>query len=314
MSVLPTFADVKDVVESHYPLPLAAVFHCCRVTAPENLGGRHKSLIDLFEVFVKLVCICQLQEARGLFPRLREMLPQREKSLEFIRHPSLGSWVGLLRTLSDLMPELPKDSWISRIAYWSHVSKTDGSSTALQSLAEIKVVNVEKRSRRPHLELCNALVSYLKSERGCFLSYGLWTLSLTVASLLLSQSYKVAFPIAIKRSVDYSLIYAVSSPAVRYTIMLTLFVFRYSQKSLKPMLTRIAESKPLPAELAAPPVRISLAQRLLREMDSLWAFLEVQRVELTNYRAEKLYILVFCSAGTGGFQRGGSARCGGNYH
>jgi len=87
---LPSFADVKSTVESSYPTPIASVFRRCRVASKEDLGGRHKNLVDLFEVFTKFLCIVQLQEARQKIPNLKDRLPQKEKTLQFLKRPSLG--------------------------------------------------------------------------------------------------------------------------------------------------------------------------------------------------------------------------------
>ena len=81
MNPLGNFNDIKVLVEGSYPNPIATVFRKCRTARREDIGGRHKNLIDLFEVFVKFLCVVQLQEARRVIPDLKDRLPQKEKTL-----------------------------------------------------------------------------------------------------------------------------------------------------------------------------------------------------------------------------------------
>ena len=88
---LHSLEDVEAVVEERYPTPVAAVFRRCRVASPEDLGGRHRDLVDLFEVLVKRLCIVQLQEAPHIVPGLRDRLPRKEKTLYAALSKSLRS-------------------------------------------------------------------------------------------------------------------------------------------------------------------------------------------------------------------------------
>ena len=55
--------STRAYTESALPQPLAVVARRYRIMPTEDLGGRHKALVDLFEVLVKFMCIVQLQEA-----------------------------------------------------------------------------------------------------------------------------------------------------------------------------------------------------------------------------------------------------------
>jgi hypothetical protein len=161
---LPGLEDIKASVESTYPTPIAAVFRRCRVASREDLGGRHKNLMDLFEVFVKYLCVVQLQEARQVVPNLRDRLPQKDKTLQFLKRPSIGGWLGLLRILCGLGPGSAEPVWMRRIADWYAEPKTVENSAALAALGEIEGVKYEKRTKAPNAEICNALVNYRNKQ------------------------------------------------------------------------------------------------------------------------------------------------------
>jgi hypothetical protein len=156
-------ADVKQDVESSYPIPLAAACRRCRQVPLEDVGGKHRSLIDLFEVHVKFLTIVALQDARNHVANLVDRLPQKEKALEFLKRPSLGAWVGLLRTLCKLEDVRDRSHWLKVIAEWYSADKTNESASALEALESCDV-NLNRRSRMPHAELCNALVTYRNKQ------------------------------------------------------------------------------------------------------------------------------------------------------
>lgn len=160
MSGLLTFEGIKSTVESHYPTPVASVFRRCRVTKKEDLGGRHKNVIDLFEVFTKFLCIVQLQEARQYFPNLKERLPEKGKTLEFLKRPSLGQWNGLIRILCKLDLSTSETTWISKIAKWYSQGKNEENTHILKCLADITEINFQRKTKTPNAEICNALVNY----------------------------------------------------------------------------------------------------------------------------------------------------------
>jgi len=165
MNELLTYDDVKDVVESRYPMPIAAVFRKCRTASPQDLGGRHKNLVDLFEVLVKFLCIVYLQQARRTIPNLKARLPNKEKTLDFLRHPSLGGWVGLLRILCDVETDASQSKWMTLIADWYSEPRNEGNRQLLGLLADVGA-RYEKRSRTPNAEICNALVNYRNKQLG----------------------------------------------------------------------------------------------------------------------------------------------------
>jgi hypothetical protein len=160
MRQLLTFEDVKLSVESCYPTPVATVFRKCRIANKQDLGGRHKNLIDLFESFVKFLCIVQLQEARQCVANLKERLPQKEKTLEFLKRPSLGGWLSLLRILCNVEYGPSKPRWGNVIAPWYQQPRTPETAEALSLFGEIRDVPFDARSRAPIAEICNALVGY----------------------------------------------------------------------------------------------------------------------------------------------------------
>ncbi|MBI3039646.1 hypothetical protein HYY75_11490, partial [bacterium] len=153
------FSQISATVKSRYPAPIAGAFQKLRNTPEEDLGGRQKSLIDLFEVFIKFLTVLFLQEARKGISNLREMLPQREKTFEFLKKPSLGSWIRLLRTLSEIETPL-KSVWISPIAKWFKTPKSQEFREVFQRLEGIPNLNFEPKSKTPIAEICNSLVTY----------------------------------------------------------------------------------------------------------------------------------------------------------
>jgi len=115
MSQFLTFDMIKNDVESNYPTLIATVFRKCRISSEADTGGRHKELIDLYEVLLKFLCVVLLQEARQVFPNFRDRLPQGGKTLEFLKRPSLGGWVGLLRILSITEFGSAETQWLPQI-------------------------------------------------------------------------------------------------------------------------------------------------------------------------------------------------------
>jgi len=158
------FSSIKSLVETQYPLPIASVFRRCRIAKTRDLGGRHKNLNDLFEVFIKILCIGQLQEARTNVPNLKELLPQKEKSLDFLKRPSLGQWVGLLRILSNLDTRITKTGWLHQVAEWYKQPRNSDTTLVLSLLSELKEMNYDKRTKYPNAEICNALVNYRNKQ------------------------------------------------------------------------------------------------------------------------------------------------------
>ena len=160
MNELLTFDVIKRDVENAYPAPIARVFRKYRILSEGDLGGRHKDLIDLYEILVKFLCVVLLQEARRLLPDLRHRLPQGEKSLYFLKHPPLGGWVGLLRTLNHLDLGSAESHWFQYISQWYFQKKTSENTAILHLFDQITGINYDTRTRTPHAEICNAFVTY----------------------------------------------------------------------------------------------------------------------------------------------------------
>lgn len=155
-----TLENIKSTVESTYPNPVAAVFRKCRTTSQDDLGSRYNNLKDLFEIFLKLTCVIALQDARNSTPNLRDLLPQKEKTLEFLKRPSIGGWMGLLRVLCNLQPLKVAPIWLSQITEWYNAPKSKESGEILALFSEFGGVNYQKKSKTPNAEICNALVTY----------------------------------------------------------------------------------------------------------------------------------------------------------
>ena len=166
MDNLLTFEEIKESIQLAYPLPIASVFRRTRTMGKENLGGRHKSLVDLFEVFVKFICIAQLQYARKCVSNLKDRLPQKEKTLEFLRRPKLGEWIGLLRILNQVHYSSPVPFLTENIQAWYSQTQNVQNNEALALLAGIDGLNFDRRTKTPNAELCNALTTYRNKKIG----------------------------------------------------------------------------------------------------------------------------------------------------
>ena len=153
------FEDIKDVVQQTYPTPIAEVFRRCRTAEPSDLGGRHKGIIDLFEVFSKFLCIVLLQEGRKHLPNLVGVLPRQSRTLGFLKRPSLGGWIGLLRILTNLKAHPSGTRWWDSIGDWYHASKDGLAEGVLADLVALTGTQIQGKGRTPWAELCNAMVT-----------------------------------------------------------------------------------------------------------------------------------------------------------
>jgi hypothetical protein len=152
--------SIKALVEGEYPLPIAAVFRRVRTTRQEDLGGRSKGLFDLVEVFLKLICMVALQEARLHTPHLRDLLPQKEKTLEFLRHPSLGGWLGLLRVLVTLREPTATARFLPAVTEWLQRPPDAEGRALLAALQERLDTPTLGRVASASAELCALVVQY----------------------------------------------------------------------------------------------------------------------------------------------------------
>lgn len=152
-----TFQNIKHL-EAKYPRPIASVLYRARVADKNDLGGRHKKYIDLFEVLIKFLSVIELQEARNNISNLKDILPQKEKTLDFLRRPTLGGWVGMIRIFSSL--QNINLEWTQKISDWFNQHKNSEGTLILTLLGEIKGLNFESRTHAQNAEICNALVTY----------------------------------------------------------------------------------------------------------------------------------------------------------
>jgi hypothetical protein len=95
-----------------YPFPISgAVTKYMRIPS-ERVVDRHSVLCDLFESLVKLLAIVAVRELPPQF--VKQRFPS---GLDFLKHPSLGHWVQIIR---ELCSNIEDDSqvWTSRISRW----------------------------------------------------------------------------------------------------------------------------------------------------------------------------------------------------
>ena len=149
--------NVKSIIENNYPNPIAVVYRRYLHSDPDDLTGRLQSLINLSEVFIKFLCIVQLQEGRKFIPNFKDRLPDGSKTLEFLRQPSFGHWAGLLRTLSGISLANSKLIWMPKIAEWYSQAKNKENTLALTNLREYQGNKTVPISKKPNAEICDLL-------------------------------------------------------------------------------------------------------------------------------------------------------------
>lgn len=161
MSQKTTLRDIQHVVETSYPLPIAYLLYRYRCTKAIDVGSRHKLLVDMFELLIKFLTILHLQESIQNDSQFLNKLPQREKSLDFLKRPSLGGWVGLLRTLATLTQTGGANSqWSNAISKWFNESQSKESSSALAALEMVGQTRIRRHSRTPNAEIIDGMVTY----------------------------------------------------------------------------------------------------------------------------------------------------------
>jgi hypothetical protein len=155
-----TFDQIREKVES-YPAPIAAAFKRYSHAAPGDLAGRYWQLIDLFEVFVKILCAIQIKEGQESVPNFTDRLPAKWKTLDFLgKSPSPGKWVGLLRVLSETDLANSKPRWFPEIAAWYQLPRDSSNEWVAHVLKEIKDLNLSlKDSAPPNALICEALTN-----------------------------------------------------------------------------------------------------------------------------------------------------------
>ena len=161
-----TFNNIKSTVESNYPLPIAHAFRRFRIADPNDLGGRHKLIIDLFELLVKFLCIIQLKEGLQKSGNYIDKLPNKEKTLEFLKRPSLGGWLGLLRSLCLIASDNSNLKLGKSIHDWYFSEADEESGKIMGLLEELGEINYNKKNRKHKQELTNALVNYRNKNIG----------------------------------------------------------------------------------------------------------------------------------------------------
>jgi hypothetical protein len=79
-----------------------------------------------------------------------------------------------------------------------------------------------------------------RNRRILYLLGLVWMVSMVGGAMFFSQAYLAPLPLMIKRLVDYFVLFAVLYPGAQYTIAITLFVYHFSNLSLKPTLTKMS--------------------------------------------------------------------------
>lgn len=79
----------------------------------------------------------------------------------------------------------------------------------------------------------------IRNERTLYYGGVVWVAVMTTAAVFFSQSYANTAVLLTKRILDYALITAILYAAARYTVAVTMFVYRFSKLPLKPMLSKI---------------------------------------------------------------------------
>ncbi len=96
------------------PYPIASIISKYLRLSEDKVYDRHSVLGDLFEVIVKFFGIILIKEAYETDPKIKKRFPN---GLDFLKHPSLGHWVSIIREFGSDEYE-NKDIWLSKIAQW----------------------------------------------------------------------------------------------------------------------------------------------------------------------------------------------------
>jgi hypothetical protein len=108
------FTDEIGSIATNCPYPIAAICSKYRRIDRDNLNDRHALLGDIFETIVKFIAIVALQEGVQIGKGVNEQFP---KGFEFLRHPSLGHWVSIIRGFGSLSWD-DRQCWLARISDW----------------------------------------------------------------------------------------------------------------------------------------------------------------------------------------------------
>jgi tetratricopeptide (TPR) repeat protein len=153
-----TFEHIKGKVERTYPNPIATAFRRYCHASSHDLTGRYKLLLDLFEVLVKFLCAIQLAEGREFVPGFTQALKLRSQTLDFLKKPMLGQWVGLLRELCEIDLKGPKPLWSQRISEW-YLRPRDGDKDWAVDLFR-ECFNLAQKSTGPPISvICNSFTN-----------------------------------------------------------------------------------------------------------------------------------------------------------
>lgn len=109
-----TFEHIEESVENYYPYPIAAVFNRFRQIPGSDYSTRQTVLCDIFESIVKFTAVVLVQEARqqGQTGTLKKVFP---RGLDFLKRPSLGHWLSIIRELTRADSSL---RWSKQIRSW----------------------------------------------------------------------------------------------------------------------------------------------------------------------------------------------------
>jgi hypothetical protein len=157
------FESLKTLVETDFPTPIATVYRRTRLVRTDNQGEILQGLIDLFELFVKFQAIVALSELKTRAPSSLDRITQEGKSLEFLRRPSLGGWVGLLRAFGSDDTVSERCTFNAALAEWYSSPGSSAGNTALGGLREIGLQPTGK-NKTPIPGVIDALVTFRNKQ------------------------------------------------------------------------------------------------------------------------------------------------------
>ena len=150
---------MREELQHYYPSPIAAACRRYFTTPSVDLQTRPRLIVDIFESWIKFLAIAQIQAHRATTPNLVERLPQREKTLEFLKRPPLGGWVGLVRVLSGISPAAGTHPLATRIADWYQMPVDSDAKVVIRGLNSLDGVRLDNRAKVAN-EIVNGLVTY----------------------------------------------------------------------------------------------------------------------------------------------------------
>lgn len=139
----------------NHPYPIISVINNYNRIASGNLNERHSLLCDVYETFLKYIAIVVLAETSKTSDVYRACFP---KGLDFLKHPSLGHWLSVIRDFSKQSIELDdQELWLYKIKKWYNEGNiSDDIHNCYQALPEISF----PKGNSTAAGICESLVTY----------------------------------------------------------------------------------------------------------------------------------------------------------